>query len=240
VKGVADAEKNALANAKTKEDSADIISAFSKAKNFPLATSSDSARSRENNDLVLKDIDGRVYKSVNEYDSIQHTLPENKRDGWFKRLVAHKRIGLNEKYKGNSRAFFEAWLGAFTHDFPKLLFVSLPIFALLLKLLYIRRKQFYYSDHAIFAIHLYIYSFIALLFVFGVQFLGNLTGWGWLWIFTTSIVIYTIYYFFRAMRNFYKQKWFKTFLKYIILYFLSLITIIILFVIFFAFSILQI
>lgn len=239
-KGLAEAERDALAEAKTKKDSAAVVQAFSKFKNLPTTFSIDSASSSDNEDFFLKDANGHLFKSAAEYDSLQLALPEDKRDGWFKRMISHKRIGLNEKYKGNKQAFFEAWLAAFTHDFPKLLFVSLPIFALLLKLMYIRRKQFYYADHGIFAIHLYIYSFIALLLVFGFRYIRDLTGWSWLWIFDLAILFYTLYYFYKAMRNFYQQRRLKTFLKYVILYFLSLITIIILFIVFFAFSILQI
>ena len=64
------------------------------------------------------------------------------------------------------------------HNCPKVLFISLPIFALLLKLLYVRRKQFYYVDHGIFSIHLYIFSFLILLILFGIGELKTDTGWG--------------------------------------------------------------
>ena len=75
-------------------------------------------------------------------------------------------------------------IGKFLHNSPKVLFISLPLFAVLLKLLYVRRKQFYYVDHGIFAVHLYIFSFLVLLVLFGINGLHTYTGWGILkWIF---------------------------------------------------------
>jgi len=59
------------------------------------------------------------------------------------------------------------WIELFLHKLPYLLFISLPIFALILKLLNIRRRrEFYYADHAIFSIYHYIFSFILLLILF--------------------------------------------------------------------------
>ncbi|MBS1598794.1 MAG: DUF3667 domain-containing protein [Bacteroidetes bacterium] len=237
-KDLAVAKKEALSHAKNREDSMSIEKTYSGLQNLSLIPQRDS--STEDSDIIFKDATGRSYKSIDEYDSIQNTLAPSSRDGWMKKMIAYKNIELGKKYKGNRQAFFQDWLEAFVHNFPKLLFISLPLFALTLKLLYVRRKQFYYADHGIFAIHLYIYSFIALLFVFGFRYLRLYTGWNWLLIFTVAIFLYTVYYFYKAMRNFYQQNWIKTFLKYILLFILSLITIIILFTVFFAFSILQI
>jgi hypothetical protein len=49
------------------------------------------------------------------------------------------------------------------HMFPQLLFVSLPFFALILQLLYVRRKQLYYVNHVVFTLHLYCGTFILIL-----------------------------------------------------------------------------
>ena len=67
-----------------------------------------------------------------------------------------------------------------------MLFISLPCLHLLLKLLYVRRKQFYYVDHGIFAVHLYIFSFLILLDFFRIERTANAvpdgTGIDWLYI----------------------------------------------------------
>ena len=48
-----------------------------------------------------------------------------------------------------------------THNFPKVFFILLPFFALLLKLVYIR-KPFFYIDHVIFSLHFHAILFLVL------------------------------------------------------------------------------
>jgi hypothetical protein len=180
------------------------------------------------------------YHTTEQYDSAQKRLSSQNRDGWFKRLVNHKSIELANKYETNAAGFFRDWFNAFLHQFPKILFISLPIFALLLRLLYIRRKQFYYVDHGIFAIHLYIFYFVLMLFWFALRELRKGLDWNWISTLTLPLFLFSQYYFFRAMQKFYKQGIIKTFFKYILLNFLSLIVIIILFSLFFLFSALEI
>ncbi|HEY0679781.1 MAG TPA: DUF3667 domain-containing protein [Chitinophagaceae bacterium] len=179
------------------------------------------------------------YKSIKEYDSIQKTLPADERDGWFTRLMEKRQITLAEKYGDDETTIMRVWLNALMHQFPKLLFVSLPIFALILQLLYIRRKQYYYVDHLIFTIHLYIFTFILLLASMGVAGLADWSGWGWLNWLQAVIWIYFLYYNYKAMRNFYRQGRGKTILKFILLNILAQISIVILFVVFFILTAFQ-
>lgn len=47
------------------------------------------------------------------------------------------------------------------HSFPKIFFFMIPVLAALLKLLLIRQKQYYFVDHAVFALHIHSFVFIA-------------------------------------------------------------------------------
>jgi len=239
-KGIDGAKKQALANAKSKEDSIEIERAFSGFKNSPSQGSTESSVKSRNRSVVNFGKSNEQYTSVREYDSVQHALPDSLRDGWFRKIFQRKAVALNEKYKENTKEFFADWGEAFFHNFPKLLFISLPLFALLLKLLYVRRKQFYYADHGIFAIHLYIYSFIALLFIFLIKYVKDVSSWSWVTWISVAISLYSLYYFYKAMRFFYQQGGFKTFAKYVILFILSFFMLMTLFMFFFVFSILQI
>lgn len=154
-------------------------------------------------------------------------------------MMVSKQIEINNKVAKDPKEVFSAWLGKFIHLFPQLLFVSLPIFALSLQLLYIRRRQFYYSDHAIFSIHVYIFTFIAMLFYFIFLKLKEVLAWHWLAYLMMAIGIYTTIYTYLAMLNFYRQGFFKTFVKYCLLSLLSLIVILALFIIFFFLSVFQ-
>jgi hypothetical protein len=101
----------------------------------------------------------RTYSSLLEYDSTQNSLTNDQKDSWFRTLIYRQVIKLNEKYGGSNEGI-AALLQALLHKLPYFLFLSLPFFALILKLIYFRRKNFYYSDHAVFTLYHYILSFI--------------------------------------------------------------------------------
>jgi hypothetical protein len=179
------------------------------------------------------------YASLAAYDSVQKALPPGERDGWFRRKVEIRKLEMNRRYEKQGSDLFRDILGSFIHEFPKALFVSLPVFALILKLLYFRQRQFYYVDHGIFAVHLFIFSFLILLVYFGVNEIRTLSGWGWLGWVNAIVLIYPFIYYYKAMRRFYGQGRGKTVLKYFLLFFLSLFIQIFIFVSFFLFSVFE-
>lgn len=183
----------------------------------------------------------RSYRKLNrhQYDSLQASLPANQRDGWIERQFKYRSFHMRERYKGDNNAMWRHILDKFVHSFPYLLFVSLPLFALFLKLLYVRAKRFYYTDHAIFLIHLYIFTFLLLLLFFSCTSLENATGYNifnWIAFF---LLMYGVYYAWKAMRNFYGQSGAKTTLKFIAFNFLSFVTLMILFVVFLIITFFQ-
>jgi hypothetical protein len=160
------------------------------------------------------------YKSVAEYDSIQRTLPANRRDGWFKQKFMASLIHAEEEYRQDKKRYKERFAENMIHSFPKILFFSLPFFALILNMLYFRRKQYFYVDHGIFTVHVYCATFILMLFTVLISKLDDLLSWNWFHIVSiiliTLVVIYMLIYLYMAMRGFYKQGRFKTFVKYFI------------------------
>lgn len=174
-------------------------------------------------------VSGRNYKSLKEYYAEQDSLPSGKKDGWFIHMLIKKTTMYNEKYRGRTAEASKIIGESFLHRLPYMLFLSLPFFALILKLLYRRRKNFYYSDHAIFTIYHYILSFILLLVMFSISTVQEQTGWS---LFSyLGIIIFLAWpvYLLLEMKNFYKQGWAKTAGKFILLNFLGLIVIFILF-----------
>lgn len=250
------ARKTALRLANTKADSLEILKAFDRMEDSLQAKDDKLSKATGDTTIIIKNDSARVkkkkknrgwafnmskldYTSEAQYDSIQKTLPPDKKDNWFERLMIKRQIVLRKKYGDDGTTLMRAWLNSFIHQFPKLLFVSLPIFALILRLLYIRRKQFYYVDHGIYSIHLYIFSFIVLLISMGLSWVTDITDWdifNWLQL---PLWLYFVYYNYKAMRNFYRQGTGKTLVKFILLNVLAQISIIILFAIFFIFAAFQ-
>ncbi len=175
-------------------------------------------------------------KTVMEYDSIQASLQESNRDGFLKRAIKRQDIHLNEKYKGDGSAILKAVTNKFIHFFPQMLFISLPLFGLLLLLLYVKHKQFFYVNHVIYSIHLYCALFIIILVGLWLNsILTAITHSEHDWI-GGSFTLAGFFYIYKSMRNFYGQRRAITILKYILLLLLSLFVMVLLFGIFFLFS----
>ena len=160
------------------------------------------------------------YKSVEDYDSSEKKLPDSLRDGWFTRVMTHRFITTNLEYHRDKRHYFEHFAENMLHSFPKIMFWSLPFFALILNILYFRHKQYFYVDHGIFSIHVYCATFILTLAVVLVQKIDSLLGWQWLTILGDVLIfllfLYMMIYLYKAMRGFYGQGRGKTFIKYLI------------------------
>ena len=173
--------------------------------------------------------------SIKQYDSIQNAIPPAKRDGLFKQRIKHQVIHLKEKFKSDTTAMGQAIGERFLHMFPQMLFVSLPFFAMILQLLYVRRKQLYYVNHVVFTIHLYCGTFILIL---ASLLLGSIFEAMHINLPTYAVIAYLIilFYWYKSFRNFYSQSRGKTILKFMVLFFLTMILMSFLFVLFFVFS----
>jgi hypothetical protein len=228
-------KEKALADADTHEDSVEIIQQIAKLRSgFNL----DSLR-RHDKSIVRVYLDTASYKTIGAYDSAQNALPKDKRDNWLEGVIQKKEIQIEVDYHGDRNAFWRDAFNNFLHQFPKLFFISLPIFAFFLKLLYVRDKRLFYADHAIFTIHLYIFSFIFFLVFFALLKLNELvmtSALGWI-----DFVLWLAWmvYNYKAMRNFYRQRRGKTILKYILLNMAAFFGLMILFTVFFFYSVLE-
>ena len=177
------------------------------------------------------------YKTQTEYDS---ALVHGKNHNWIERQIIRKQIEINEKYKGKPKEAIAAIINNLLHSLPQLLFISLPLFALVLNMLYSRRKQFYYVNHAIFTIHLFVFVFIALLFIFGINKIEHVSGVHWLTYLSGIMVPGIFFYNYKAMRNFYQQRRGKTILKFILLQLVNFFIVLILFILFTFLSLFKI
>jgi hypothetical protein len=179
------------------------------------------------------------YKSKEEYDS----LLKNgiKKHNWIQRKLIYKEIALNKKYNNDQERIIKALKDTLLHSLPQMLFVSLPLMALILKLIYVRRrKEFYYISHLIFTAYLYIFIFLLLLVLFSLQELNSNLHWRFLGLLTAVLIIWMFIYTYLALYRFYHQGWFKTFIKFLLFIISFAILLGILFLIFSALSLFKI
>ncbi len=178
------------------------------------------------------------YRSKGEYDSLLKTGA--KKHNWIERQMIYKSLDLKVKYGSDAKLILVALITRFLHSLPQMLFALLPLLALILKLVYIRQKQFYYVDHVIFTIHFYIFTFLVMLITFGISELRSLLHWEWLRYIGAIFILSIFFYFYKALRNFYLQRRGKTIVKYFILLFSFSITIVLMFIIFLFLSMFSI
>jgi len=179
-------------------------------------------------------------RTVREYDSIQKKLPPQKRDVWLIRTAKQKAIAINDRYRDNEREFWRRVNEKYTQSIPQMLFVSLPLVALILQLLYIRRKQYYYVNHVVFTVNLYIALYILLLFFYCFAGLFSYTGIRIFEVLATVTWIIIFFYIYKSLRNFYRQRRAKTILKFVLFILLFTLMISLLMGIYFLTSALQI
>jgi len=174
------------------------------------------------------------YRSKAAYDSVLRS--GKKEHNWFQRQLIYKNIEVNEKYKGNVKEAFSAFANILFHSLPQMFFILLPLFAGILKLLYIRQKRYYYVNHGIFSVHFYIFSFIAMLFMFSLGKLNEQLKWPFITLMEVLTGLGIFYYLYKAMYNFYGQGKGKTIIKFLILCLLLFFTFLLLFTGFIFFS----
>lgn len=164
-----------------------------------------------------------TFDSKKQYDSLQKTLPEKYRDGRIKRRMARYYFNSANKDLETTAEKEQAQEELFHHNYPKMMFVLLPLFALYLKWMYDKKKWFY-ADHAIFSVHLHVFFFLFYLVCTALDTLFHseaFTNWGLIVIFTYLVI---------ALRNTYGQSWGKSILKGALVTLAYLITLLIVFV----------
>jgi len=174
---------------------------------------------KKENSLHLQIGDDTIaYKTTSAYDSAQSKLPKSKKDNWIESSLVKKSIELNDKFKNDKFKFGTALVEQFEHYFSRMLYISLPMFALFLWILYRRNKNHYFVDHLIFSIHIYCAFFIILfvlkLFNLSTEFIFKRPPFGAAAIITSILMFYYVY---KSLRNHFNQSRLKTVLKFIIL-----------------------
>jgi len=171
-----------------------------------------------------------------QHSNTQDSLTTSHNDNFLKKASQ----SFSESLTNNPSETISKLIKKAFHHFPQLLFISLPFFALLLQLLYIRIKKYNYVNHLIFALHFFCFIFIYLLFCIG---LNSILEWCKIksigWLFFIELLVF-VFYFYKALRNFYRQSIQKTIFKYFFIFIGSTIVYILLFIVLLAISAISI
>lgn len=171
------------------------------------------------------------YKSTKELDWIQKNGTEkakvSKTEYWFlKKWLSVKEENTNEE-------IIEKFGQSFEQNIPKVLFIYMPIFALLLWIFH-DKKRWYFYDHGIFTLHFFSFLLLMILLLFFIGKLFSLFDWpvlGWIHLIIKSVgIFWMLFYFFPAHRRFYDESRMVSAFKSILAYSINLIVITVLIV----------
>jgi len=115
----------------------------------------DSTRTHER-DSLLQALKAAKLKIDTTKEGFEVDLTVDERDTAGVTGYLNRKMMKVKKEHADAASFF---MDKFFHSIPKLFFFMIPILALLLKMIYFRRKDLYFVDHAVFALHYHSFWF---------------------------------------------------------------------------------
>lgn len=149
--------------------------------------------------------------SYEQYLASQKKLPNNKQDGFVAKIWNRKAFDYKQRYGNQAKEMFTEDL---QHNIPKMMFVLLPLFALILRITFWKNRKFY-VEHLIYSFHFHCFLFLFLGILFLLQLImphswSPVIEWlelGW--------TLYIIWYIFKSLRVVYHRNVFRTITKMI-------------------------
>ncbi len=182
------------------------------------------------------------YKSMQEVDSIQKYGSTEDRLDSFEYWLVKKAFEVTSK--SSTEEIIEKFKESFARNFPKTIFLYMPIFAFFLWL-FQSKKRWYYFDHGIFTLHYFSFLLLIGLSIFLCRKLFSLFSSNYLLdtienIFDFAAIIWMFYYFFPAHHRFYGESRLVSALKSIALFIINVIIIMMLQIFFAIYTFLNI
>jgi hypothetical protein len=158
-------------------------------------------------DKILAIHNDSLRQMVRKYGLTRYVNLNFPRASWYTRFMIKQLIKNRLQGSGTFNENMQKTI-------PKLIFILIPFIALLLKLLYIRKKIPYFN-HIIFSLHFLAFVFLLL----WIKLFGSLIiNW-----FNLVVYILLMVYLFIALLRVYHQKMWKTFTKFLLLFFGSMV-----------------
>ncbi|PWH82431.1 hypothetical protein DIS18_09255 [Algibacter marinivivus] len=160
-------------------------------------------------DFNTKSVDSLIDLGASD-DRLYKEMGMDEDAGLIKRQLYKQSLKFYKSRKGGSI------LQTFYDTIPIAMFFLLPIFAFLLKLFY--RKSGLYAHHLVFSFYYFSFLFTVFSLIIGINFIVDIhDSIDWL------VAFSTFFYLFLALRRFYQQGKFKTFIKASVVSFLFLL-----------------
>jgi hypothetical protein len=148
--------------------------------------------------------------SYAQYLINQKKLTDDEQDGFLERQWNKKVFDYRQKYGNQAREVFTEDI---QHNTPKMMFLLLPLFALILKVSFWRNKKFY-VEHLIYSFHFHCFLFLFLTILILLEWVIP-ASWGIIGWFIFAGVLYITWYIYRSLKVVYHRSAFRTITKMI-------------------------
>ncbi|MGB3606563.1 MAG: DUF3667 domain-containing protein [Psychroserpens sp.] len=152
-----------------------------------------------NFDFSENKIDSLISQNVPD-EEIYQTMGLNEDAGWLKKKLYKQALKFYKARDGGSI------LKTFYDTIPIALFVLLPIFAFILKILYFNKGR--YAHHLVFSFYYFSFLFTVFSLIFGINRIYPIPWW-----IDLLITLSTFIYLLIALHRFYRQGWFLSLFK---------------------------
>ena len=166
------------------------------------------AESSEEGELIQTE-----FESFQAFKANQDSLAPAKRATALELQFVEKFYEVKEKY-GDSTSFTSALGKEVVNRLPQLLLITLPLLALISKLVFFRRKQYWYIDHLVFILHGATSLFFLLFIQQGIEYVARSMEQGWLEFLSQLLTVVWLGYYLMSFKRFFGKSWGKTVLLF--------------------------
>lgn len=160
--------------------------------------------------------------TIEQYQARQDSLPEDQKDNFFQKYFNKKTIIAEQQHFDLGEKIMEN----FQHNIPKMMFLILPVFALILYLFF-RRRNLYYVEHFYHSVYLHCFFYLyRLIFLIPVKLLPE----NWKEGINLVMLIGLAVYFYKSLIRVYNDNAILTIVKAIFviaLYFVALLILVV-------------
>jgi hypothetical protein len=153
------------------------------------------------------------FENFQAFKANQDSLAPEKRISALELRFVEKFYEVKEKY-GDSTSFTSALGKEVVRRLPQLLLITLPILALISKLVFFRRKHYWYIDHLVFILHAATSLFFLLFVQQGIEYMARSTEQGWLEYLAQWLTVVWVGYYLMSFKRFFGKSWGKTILLF--------------------------
>ncbi|MBW4891936.1 DUF3667 domain-containing protein [Mucilaginibacter sp. HMF5004] len=161
---------------------------------------SDSIHGKRKNNTRTNFFDTGKDTTYEQYLESQKKLAPEKRNGFIGNYVAKREYDWKAKGVGA----WEGLMESFKHNAPKMMFLLLPLFAMLLRFTFWRNHKFY-VEHLIYAFHLHCFVFLFFTIIFLIKMVLPVALIGFKGIVDFLVMVAVIWYIYRSLRVVYQR-----------------------------------